>query len=721
MIRVTRLVLTVAVLALVGLVCATASCGRTKRSKRPARPDAAVAARAPDAVVRPSPRRVGALPGLLKLVPARATWFVGLGRPAALVQGAARLWKLLAEIPDLGPPMSTVAQRLGKVLGGWPPPASVWRDVGIDPGGGVVLAGVAAGSNRPGGTLALVFTLTPQILLRRLVGPAGGYLLAGSTAQAALQGGRAWWCGPVSLGVACASSRGLLTEAQAPAARTLLAQLPDRGWRGVDVVGGWRLRAGHAPTTAFLRLRPWGLQARVRLRGGELARWLGWLGRGKTPRPLPADAVAALWLNLDSARISTLLGLLPASILRATSPGAPAPAALLRQCTGEAMLVVGPGGWRFRAVRQATGVGLPRPMRWEVSGWPVWVRAPAGSLVVAPTAAGSRSPAVGAPGRVTPRPLRALLARPAAVALLLPLMDPLELLPAAARVRLVAALAGLPAGERAFAGLVRGLLTLLGEAAVSVDKTPGGAVVRLALVTPAAGSVSLRHQFDRLWSAKWQGGGFFDRQMLARVASAHPGSPLTRLARALTWLRLEPPWSRWLTSALLRLLQSLSGAELSCVSLAARLVRCRVPLARLRSPGRWREMESVVLPEHRRRLRQELLDQARREGAALGGHCDRLAGRLENARAVSACLAADGCRKFARCLVDAFTPSRMRPAPTSWSWAPARISVGTAMSPSFWRTSKRAQASKSARAWSQLTCRGPPVNRATRPRSVWGA
>ena len=152
---VTRRGLTLALAALVGLICATPSCGRTKRSKRPARPDAAVVVRLPDAAVRIPPRRAMALGRLLAHVPVRATWFVGMGRPVELLGGAARVWKLLAEIPDLTAPMSQVAERLKKAMAVWPPTAAHWTDLGIDPGGGVVLAGVGARSNRPGGTLAL--------------------------------------------------------------------------------------------------------------------------------------------------------------------------------------------------------------------------------------------------------------------------------------------------------------------------------------------------------------------------------------------------------------------------------------------------------------------------------------------------------------------------------------------------------------------------------------
>lgn len=652
--------LAIAWAVLVGLVCIATSCGRTKRSKKPARADAAVAVRTPDVAVRPGPRRRSALRALLAHVPGRATWFVGLGRPATLLHGATRFWKLLAEIPDLAAPMALVTQRFGKVIGAWPPPATLWSDLGIDPGGGVVLAGVAAGPNRQSGTLALAFTLTPQRLLRRLVGPAG--VPAGTTAPAALEGAGSWWCGPVSVGVACASSRALLTESVAQAAaspaRTIWARLPAPTWRGVDVVGGWRKQAGKPMSTAIGRFRSWGIQAQVWLRTGELAHWLGWLGPGRSLRPRSGDAVASVWLNLDAARVSTLVGLVPADAIEIADPGSPTPAVLLKQCTGEAMLTVGPHGWRIRAVRKASSVGLGRPLRWKVSGWPVWARTTAGSLLLASTAIGIRPPAATAPGGGAHRALGALLSRPAAAAMLVPLMDPLELLSAADRVRLVAALAGLPAGERAFVGLLRGLLTLLGEAGVSVKKTPEGALVRVSFVTPAVGSVAGRRDFDRLWRAKWQGGGFFDRPELARVAARHRGTPLARMARAVTGLRLESPPSRWLTETLLRLLRRLSGPELSCTVLAARLVRCREPFARLRSPQRWREMQSVVLPEYRRRLRQVLLDQARREGESLGAHCDRLAGRLENAREVSACLAADGCPKFARCLVDAFKPKK---------------------------------------------------------------
>ena len=97
-------------------------------------------------------------------------------------------------------------------------------------------------------------------------------------------------------------------------------------------------------------------------------------------------------------------------------------------------------------------------------------------------------------------------------------------------------------------------------------------------------------------------------------------------------------------------------------ALAARLVRCQESFARLRSPRRWREMDRVVLPSHRRRLRQVLLDEDRRERTSLGAHCDRLSGRMENARAVRACLGANDCPKFSRCLMRAFTPKKCSPA-----------------------------------------------------------
>ncbi len=67
---------------------------------------------------------------------------------------------------------------------------------------------------------------------------------------------------------------------------------------------------------------------------------------------------------------------------------------------------------------------------------------------------------------------------------------------------------------------------------------------------------------------------------------------------------------------------------------------------------------NVPFGSYHRRLRRVLLDNARREREALGAHCDRLSGRLENVREVSACLAADDCVKFSRCLVQAFTPKK---------------------------------------------------------------
>jgi hypothetical protein len=624
------------------------------------------------------PRRRAALGALLSYVPGRATWFVGLGRPAALVHGAARFWKLLAQIPDLSAPMTRVAQRLVQGLGAWPPSPAQWRDLGIDPGGGVVLAGVAAGANRRSGFLALAFTQTPQRLLKRLVGPAG--VPVGSSAQAVVQGGGVWWCGPLSVGVACASSRALLEETVAqgakPPTQTLVARLPAHNWRDADLVGGWRAQT-HAPITlATVTFRSWGIEAQVRLRGGELSRWLGWLGASSARRGrpvVPVAAVAAVWLHLDASRVSTLVGMLPANTVETSEPGALSLVALLAQCTGEAMLVVGPKGWRMRAVRRASKTVVDRPVRWKVSGWPVWARAPAGSLLIASTAAGTR-PATGTrptlavtPGGTpprpvgvgpTPQPLRRLVTGAAPLAMLVPLMDPLEPLTDADRVRLVAALAGLPAGERAFVGLVRGLLTLIGEVGVSVEKTSDGAVVRISGVSPATGSVSAQRVFDRLWRAKWLGGGLFDRQGLARVASRHPSTPLARLSRAVVGLRLGSSPSRWLTDALLRLLRRLSGPELSCAALAARLERCREPLAKLRSPQRWREMERVGLPKVRLRLKRSLLDRVRREEQSLGAHCDRFGGRLENAQEVSACLGASDCPEFARCLTAAFTPKK---------------------------------------------------------------
>ncbi len=650
-------------------VAVIVSCGRTKLKVKPGQRDAAVVTRTPGAAVD-SPRRPDALAALLAHVPGRATWFVGLGRPAALVRGAARFWKLLAQIPDLTAPMALVAQRVGRAVGGWPPPVTLWKDLGIDPGGGIVLVGVDSGANGRSGTLALAYTLTPQRLLKRLVGPLG--VPVGATAQAKVQGIGAWWCGPVSVGVACASSRALLKESAAlgakPPSQTLVARLPARHFGGSDLVGGWRSQSGKPMTMAMVRFRSRGIGARLRLRGGELARWLGWLGTSRAVRPRPVGAVAALWLNLDTTRVATLVGLLPANAIETPGPGPLSPAALLKQCTGEAMLVVGPGTWHLRAVRRASPVGhglglrprlrpgLGRPVRWTVSGWPVWARAPAGSLIIASAAVATRGPPVATGGGKKTRAWRGLVAGTASLAAQVPLMDPLELLSPAQRVRMVAALAGLPAGERAFVGLARGLLTLLGEAEVLVEKTSDGALLRVSCVSAAGGSISEQRVFGRLWRAKWQGGGFFDRQGLRRIASRFGSKPLGRLARAVQGMRLAPFPSRWLTDSLLGLLRSLSGPELSCAVLASRLQRCREPLARLRSPTRWREMETMILPAHRRRMRRVLLARARREEQALGAHCDRLAGRLENGLKVRACLGASDCSKFARCLVAAFTP-----------------------------------------------------------------
>lgn len=650
--------MTLVLLLLSGLLAAS-GCGRSRRSRPRAKPrphDAAVKGRAPDGWAPAGPRRPRALQSLLTQVPRRATWFLGLGRPAALLTGSARYWRMLAQIPDLSAPMARMATRLARVLGAWPPPASLWSTVGIDPGGAVVLAGVPKAAAGAVGLLALAFTSSPDKLLRRLVGPAGASV--GSTARARLGGSDSWWCGRIPVGVACASSRALVTECvtlgRRPAAPTLGSRLAGGDWREVDLAAGWRTPGAGSLSTAVARFRSWGLEAVVRLHGGAVARWLDWLApAGVAPTPA-ADAVAEVWLRLDPTRINTLVGLLPTGAVQSSASGAAAPATLLKQCTGEARLLVGAGGWSLQAQRRGSAVGN-QAVAWRVSGWPLWARAPDQRLVLAGTEAGTRGLRVSAPV-VIPRPLRKLGSRRASARVRIPLMDPLEALSAADRVRMVAALVGLPDGERAFVGLLRGLLTLLGVVGLSVEKAPQGALLRLAFVSPAAPAAPGRQAFERLWRAKWQGGGFFDHQALTRLALRHPKWVLGQVARGLADLRLTPAGSRWVTDRLLGLLGDLSGPELSCAALSARLGHCAEPFARLRAPRRWLEMESVVLPDHRQRLRRALFAGARREAEALGAHCDRLAGRLENAAAVKRCLTADGCLKFARCVVQAFTP-----------------------------------------------------------------
>ena len=81
---------------------------------------------------------------------------------------------------------------------------------------------------------------------------------------------------------------------------------------------------------------------------------------------------------------------------------------------------------------------------------------------------------------------------------------------------------------------------------------------RLLCASHVSGSATVRRDFHQLWRAKWQGGGFFHRRGLARVAARHGSAPLARLARAIMGLELGPPWSRWLTDSLLDLLRNLS-------------------------------------------------------------------------------------------------------------------------------------------------------------------
>ncbi len=655
-------------------------CGRKKAAHRLRHQDAATATPRGTQPTPSGPPRT--LSTLLVLVPRRATWLVAVGRPGDLATRAARLWKLLAQIPDLTDPMARLAGQISRTIGGWPPPRSSWRAAGLDPAGALLVAGISSGPGRPAGMIALAHAREPQVVLRRLASrsPKGSSSaratpMAGS-APAPLLGWGDWRCSPVpgpgplpAPGpgpVACASSRELLEELKALSGRAPGAAgatvLPTRDLEKADLVAAWRPFSRAPWSWASVRMGPVGLLARARLRWPGADRWLGWLGpAGSSPAPTGAQA-AYVRLRLDRAHLGGLLGMLPKGSLLPRVQGAASPERLLGQCTGALLLEAASWGWRLRAARAGPELGLGKPMRWSLSGWPIWVRAPVGELLVA----GSETALAGAARRgplplaPTPDPLGKLLAQPASATLRLHLLDPLELLTEADRARVLAAMVGLPPGERALVSLARGLLTLLGEVVLSVVREPGGARLTLASRSLLQSGPATRGELDRLWQAKWQGGGLLDRQELRRVAALHPRWPVANLARSLKELHLSPRWSRAMADRLLELLKSLAGAEVSCAALSARLSRCVEPFSRVREPRRWR-MAQVGTGTFEGGLRKDLLEAARREIRALGERCDRLGGRLENASALARCLEAESCLKLSDCVVRAFTPAP--PAP----------------------------------------------------------
>ncbi|MFH2007546.1 MAG: hypothetical protein ABI333_13255 [bacterium] len=644
--------------------------GQRKRSAS-AIPDARAAIGSADAAAPPvRARRPGAMAALLAHVPRRAQWFLALGNPAGLARGAARLWRLLSAVPSLEQPLASVTRALARAVGRWPPDPAIWQRLGIDGDGGIVVADVPGEAGRPSGTLVVALARRPEQLLRRLTPqrPRGASSTHLSRLRATLSDGSVWWCGRRTAAVVCASRKQLAAPVRQPrsASPSVVGLFPSASLATADIVGGLRDSAAKPPSLLSARFTPQGLRARLQLRGPR-GHWLrGWLGTRTAALRLRGNATAALRLQLSATRLQTLLAALPRSGLRPGTGGGVDLKRLALRCTGDVLLSIGPQGWSVLARRRGVSETVTVPTRARVgSTLSLWVLAPPGRLVIGSSVAAVQGAVTGSP-HPAPVMFRQLFSRPTAAALLLPLVDPLELLPGASRAQLIAALAGLPEGERAFVGLVRALLTLMGEAGVTVERIPDGVLLRIALASPAAGPEAARRAFAQAWRSKWQGGGFFDRATLQRIRSSHPSTSAGRLAGVLTRFRLPAPLAQWITGGLVRLLAGLRGPELSCSAFAARLARCREAFGRQLEPLRWREVDVAMLRPDQKRQKSELLDRARRNGRTLGDRCDQVSGRLENATELQRCLTLDTCEKFAVCLQRAFVfsaPGALRRRP----------------------------------------------------------
>jgi len=666
--RLLGLTIFVRVLPLLLLCSPLGGCKGKRNTPARAKPDARAQATHADAAASPiRARRPGAMTELLGHIPRRAQWFLALGNPAGLTHGAARLWRLLSVVPALEQPFSAATKAFAGV-GRWPPDPALWQRLGIDGDGGIVVASLAGEAGRPSTILVVALARQPEQLLRILAPkrPRNAPPKLLSRLRATVSDGSEWWCGRRASAVLCASNKELAARVRRSggAPSSVVTLLPASSLTSADIVGGLHDTPAKKPSLLSVRFTPLGLRARLQLRG-PYGQWIrGWLGAGRAALRLPPNVTAALRLQLSATRLQTLLAVLPRNRLRLSTPGGSVDLKrLAQQCTGDVLFSIGPQGWSVVARRSGASKAVAVPVRFRAGpGLVLWVLAPARRLVIGSTAAAVQGAAATSP-HPAPAVFRQLFSRPTPAALLIPLVDPLEVLPAASRAQLVAALAGLPAGERAFVGLFRALLTLMGETGVTVERITDGVELLLELASPVAGPRAARRAFTQAWRSKWRGGGFFDRAGLQRIRSAHPATTVGRLVGLLSRTRLSARLGQWVSGRLVRLLAWLRGPELSCSALAARLTRCREAFGRQLAPARWREVDAAVLGPYRKRRKSELLDRAQRNARALGNRCDQVSGRLENATQLQRCLSLTTCRKFAACLQRAFVAKTLRKTP----------------------------------------------------------
>lgn len=656
---------------------------------------------------RPRPAPAG-LSAVLRELPEGVDWVVAVRAPARWVARLANLSGWLGDVPILRPWLRRIHAALAGFFGRWPPADRAWRSVGLDPAGGIAVAGLSRPT--PGGAswVAVLAASDPDRLLRRLAGrPRRVHRAArsrrahrvarpvgpprGGAASARARHATFWWpilgevsCAVRSAAVVCAGGK----RGPPPASGASRARVP-AGWSlaTADLYLRAAGASGRLRLAVALRFAAGGLTLRARLWGARVRPLARWLAPPGPLSPPPPQRLAALFFRLDPSALAPVLRWLPRAVTHwRTSDGRVIDLGSVLSGAGDRWwLILGPAGWRLAGRRSggpasAPGQG-PQSLQ-NGGGTRVWLCRPPGRLVLAATRAACGSAARSRPAglrragprRAGPRrggppgPLRP--AARGSLALWWLITDPFELLPARVRARLVAAQWGLAPPERAAVIAGRALLTLLGELWLTASPDGDALRVRARLRSPLAESPAARRRFRRAFRAKWEGGGFFALPDLARLSRSDAGGAGARLARLLRAGWSQAPWADWLGGWLMRGLARLRSPEVSCARLATRLAQCQAAWGRGIEPERWAESDQPTLPHLRQRLRRDLRERARLRAAALRGRCDARQGRLDNALALRACLPLAPCRAFVTCVLESFRhPGARRARPEA---GPAR-------------------------------------------------
>lgn len=600
--------------------------------------------------VRPNP---DALPRLLARAPARTRWAVALAQPGEHLRRGAGILRALAAVPGL----QAAAGGLRVWLDG------LARDLGqdaaragLDPEGGF-LVGQLDRDGQPGGWFAVALAHQPGRLLMALQRWTGGRPLRGGDLAVPL-GATEARCTAGSTDVVCASDPETLAVVRAAAGpgSGLASRFPGSlGAADLASADGLALRLGPPDEVTLIArwtLTPWGLSARLHASGEPVASLAAALD---APAAVPASPGPVL-IHV-AARLSAVgrSGLLRVLIERATGATWPAPAGAA-PAGGEVHGVAVPTGWWATVPAGAGTAGsaaaapalLHRDPRGEV-----WALPAADRTVLASSAALAQ---VGAAAAAPAGPLDLLPAveslrrrGPASLWVEATGVDPLELLGAAGRARLLAAQLALPPLEAAAMDLVRAAAQQVGTLAIAVRPVGAGLRAEAVLVSPGRGVDRIRAAVDQAWTRKWSLGGFYEERALADLRGLAAGHPAGRAAGLILAARRQSGWDA-LADLAGPWLDRLRGPEVSCAALSARLGQCAGALGRLEDPERWARLDDALLPELLTEEREDLLARARAGGQALVTRCDRLRGRLEPVEAVNQCLGQRTCRGFVRCL-----------------------------------------------------------------------